>query len=298
MNIPVPTTQQRSDNRRTGPAPRYDFSSPAGEPALAAPDSVSWCVFKNPVALFIGGITAVILELAEPRVRTGVWEHSSFRSEPLARMQRTGMAAMVTVYGPRSTAQRMIEGITRLHSRVQGETPEGLPYRALQPELMNWVQVTASFGFLQAYHNFVRPLSDADRNRFYAESEPAARLYGATGAPTSEAAQEQLFRDTYPLLRKHPIVFEFLDILRATPALPGPLRLLQEPCIRAAIEILPGEVKTLLELPGDKPLSARQARWIRRAARLTERLPLPGHPALAASRRVGLPRTFLYRPSG
>jgi uncharacterized protein (DUF2236 family) len=60
---------------------------PAGEPALAAPDSVSWRVFKNPVSLFVGGVTAVILELAEPRVRTGVWEHSSFRARSAAAPQ-------------------------------------------------------------------------------------------------------------------------------------------------------------------------------------------------------------------
>ncbi len=275
--------------------PAFDFSAPRGEPALAAPDSVSWRVFKNPVALFVGGITAVLLELAEPRVRTGVWEHSSFRTEPLARMQRTGLAAMVTVYGARSGAEQMIAGITRLHSRVEGVTPEGLSYRALQPELMDWVQATASFGFLQAYHHFVHPLSAAERDRFYAESRPAAQLYGAPGAPMSEAQQVELFEATYPALRSHPIVFEFLDILRATRALPGPLRLLQEPCTRAAIEILPAPVKTLLDLPGNRVLTPAQARWVRRVGRIGERLPLPGHPGIAASRRMGLPRTFLFR---
>ncbi len=64
--------------------PRVDFTKPAGAPALFAPNSVSWRVMKNPVALFIGGIAAVILELAEPRVRTGVWEHTTFRSDPCA----------------------------------------------------------------------------------------------------------------------------------------------------------------------------------------------------------------------
>jgi uncharacterized protein (DUF2236 family) len=48
-----------------------DFSQPVGEAALVSPDSVSWRVFKNPLSLFIGGVTAVIIELAEPRVRTG-----------------------------------------------------------------------------------------------------------------------------------------------------------------------------------------------------------------------------------
>ena len=47
--------------------PSIDFSSPPGEPAFAEPHSVSWRVFKNPIALFIGGTAAVILELAEPR---------------------------------------------------------------------------------------------------------------------------------------------------------------------------------------------------------------------------------------
>ncbi len=69
--------------------PPVDFAAPAGAPALFAPDSVSWRVMKNPVALIVGGLAAVILELAEPRVRTGVWEHTSFRRDPETRMRRT-----------------------------------------------------------------------------------------------------------------------------------------------------------------------------------------------------------------
>ena len=87
---------------------QVDFTRPAGESALVSPDSVSWRVFKNPIALYVGGITAVLLELAEPRVRTGVWEHTTFRTDPIPRMERTGLAAMVTVYGARSEAERMI----------------------------------------------------------------------------------------------------------------------------------------------------------------------------------------------
>src|ERR1700729_4637142 len=113
--------------------PAVDFTQPKGEPALVAPDSVSWQIFKNPVALFIGGVAAVILELAEPSVRTGVWEHSSFRQDPMYRLQRTGLAAMVTVYGPRSVAEPMIAGVCRMHAAVQGETIAGMPYSAQDP---------------------------------------------------------------------------------------------------------------------------------------------------------------------
>ena len=86
--------------------PAIDFTQPKDEPALLAPDSVSWRIFKNPVALFVGGVAAVILELAEPAVRTGVWEHSSFRIDPVRRLQRTGLAAMVTVYGAEASQRR------------------------------------------------------------------------------------------------------------------------------------------------------------------------------------------------
>ena len=62
-----------------GSAP-VDFSRPSGEEALARADSISWQVFKNPVALFVGGVAAVILELAEPR-----WVRLSGSIPPFAR---------------------------------------------------------------------------------------------------------------------------------------------------------------------------------------------------------------------
>ena len=92
-----------------------DFTQPAGERALVPSDSVSWQIFKNPVALFVGGVTAVILELADPAVRTGVWHHSSFRQDPVHRLRRTGLAAMITVYGGESEARAMIANVVRVH---------------------------------------------------------------------------------------------------------------------------------------------------------------------------------------
>jgi uncharacterized protein (DUF2236 family) len=142
-----------------------DFLRPAGEAAFVSPDSVSWRVFKNPLSLFIGGVTAVIMELAEPRVRTGIWEHTTFRLDPIRRLRRTGLAAMVTIYGARSTAEPMIARIRRMHEMVAGTTASGEAYRANDSELLNWVQGTAAYGFLQAYHMYVQPLSSSERDR-------------------------------------------------------------------------------------------------------------------------------------
>ncbi|MBK6740805.1 MAG: DUF2236 domain-containing protein [Haliea sp.] len=275
--------------------PEVDFLQPAGEPALAGPDSVSWRVFKNLVALYIGGIAAVLLELAEPRVRSGVWDHTTFRTDPLTRMQRTGIAAMVTVYGARSVAQQMIRGITKMHARVQGETPDGRSYRALEPELMNWVQVTASYGFLQAYHQFVTPLSAADRDRFYADAQAGAKLYGAPGAPANEAQQQALFAHMLPQLEASDIVFEFLDIMRRTGGLPPLMRPLQPLFLRAAISILPEPVRVRLNLDKGYRLAGWERLLVRGAGALSDRIVLRSAPPAQACLRLGLPADYLYK---
>jgi len=276
-------------------APAVDFTEPRGEAALLGADSVSWRVFKNPVALFIGGITAVLLELAEPRVRSGVWDHTTFRTDPLGRMRRTSLAAMVTVYGARSVAERMIAGITRMHARIAGTTPAGTAYRALEPELMDWVQATASFGFLQAYHHFVTPLPREARDRFYAEARPSAALYGAPGAPADEAAQQELFDAMLPCLEPHPIVQEFLDIMRATGGLPPWLRPLKRPMIRAAITLLPAPVIERLGLEAEARLSLFERWLIAFAGRRLDRLCLRDAPPAQSCVRLGLPADYLYR---
>jgi uncharacterized protein (DUF2236 family) len=85
--------------------------------------------------------------------------HTHFRSDPLRRLRRTGLAAMVTVYGARSVAEPMIARVRQIHDMVAGTTLSGEPYRANDPELLNWVYATAAYGFVQAYHTYVEPLS-------------------------------------------------------------------------------------------------------------------------------------------
>jgi uncharacterized protein (DUF2236 family) len=276
-------------------APRFDFSQPAGEPALVGPDSVSWRVFKNPVALFTGGVAAVILELAEPAVRTGVWEHSSFRTDPVTRLQRTGLAAMMTVYGPRRAAEQMIAGVVRRHATVAGETPGGEAYHANDPRLLAWVQATAVFGFAAAYSRFVAPLSDAELSQLFAEGTAAARLYGAHDAPVSLAAWQDLLERMRDRLEPSPIVFEFLHIMRHAPALPLPLRPLQRLMVRGAVELVPAWLRQRLGLGPRHGLGRAGALVLRRAGALADRIPLRSGAAAQASVRLGLPADYLYR---
>ena len=271
-----------------------DFTAPKGANALFAPTSLHWQVFKNPVVLGVGGIAAVLLELAEPRVRHGVWDHSSFRTKPFERMKRTGTAAMITVYAPRETAKAVIERVSRMHARVSGITPCGKPYRANDPELLSWVQVTASYGFVEAYTRLVGGFGDAGRSAYYGESSASSAHYGAAEAPRSLTDQQAMFERFTPLLEPSDILQEFMSLTKK--ALPGPGRFTGL-FVRAAVDLLPEQLIERLDLQEHRS-SERSWKMVKRLARLAERRAIPGTPAVQACKRMGLPGSWLYRKQG
>jgi uncharacterized protein (DUF2236 family) len=278
--------------------PSIDFATPAGEPALFEPGSVTWQVCKNPVTVAIGGIAAVLLELAEPRVRAGVWTHTRFRHEPLQRLQRTGLATMVTVFGARSTAQSMIAAVVARHRRVQGITPEGERYEASDPALLDWVQATAAFGFAEAWHAHVRPLALSERDRYHAEGGEAASLYGAPGAPADVAAWAELLHRTRPRLEASPVIDEFLDILQRAPLLPAALRPVQRLLVRAAVALLAQPLREQIGLHHVPRLGAWERATVDRLARVADGLRLPSSPPVLACRRLGLDERRVFGHGG
>ena len=275
---------------------RVDFSTPVGEAALIPAQSVSWRVFKNPVTMFIGGVAAVILELAEPRVRTGVWEHSRFRRDPVGRLQRTGAAAMLTVYGARSIAIPMIERVARMHAAISGVTPCGMAFTAADPALLTWVHATASYGFVAAYSEYARSLAEREIDAFFEEAVPAAHLYGAVDVPRSMREVESLFLSMRSCLRRSAILLEFLDLLRAAPVLPRPLAWVQGLLIRAALDIVPPWARERLALDGRHGLQMLERSVVKSIAGLADRIVLPGSVPAQSCVRLGLPVTYLYRP--
>lgn len=277
------------------PAYRIDFREPPGEPSLVPPDSPQWRVFRNPIALGIGGVAAVLLEFADARIRSGVWDHSTYKADPIGRSRRTGMAALVGVFGPESAARRLIGGVNRMHRKVSGETPAGESYRALDPELLDWVSATAVWGFLEAYRRFVRPLSAADVARYYADGAPVARLYGVVNPLESDAQFTAMLRELLPRFEPHPICHEFLAIIqsgKAAPAVPKPLH---RALGRAAVSLLPGDVRDRLELGREFDLGRADKLALALAGRLADRLRAPASPAWQAAQRLGLPGNFSWQ---
>lgn len=274
---------------------KIDYANPPGEPAYLAPDSMHWRVYKNPIALAVGGVAAVLLEFADARIRSGVWDHSTYKADPMGRSKRTGIAAMVGVYGPQAAARRVIQGVTNMHTRVVGETPKGEAYKALDVELLDWVSATAGYGFLNAYDRFVAPLSEAEKTRFYEEAHPIARLYGVKYSPSSQADFLAMMDKLAPRFEPHPIVGEFLDIIQSGQAAPNAPKFLHKALARASVSLLPSIVREKLALGSEYDLTTFDRLALKAAGALAERIPVKGSPPSQASVRLGLPFDFLYR---
>jgi uncharacterized protein (DUF2236 family) len=212
----------------------------------------------------------------------------------MRRLQRTGLAAMVTVYGARSIAEPMIARVVQMHSKVVGETPCGTPYSANDVRLLSWVQATAAFGFAEAYSRYVRPLKREEFDALYREGAPASKLYGAIEIPMSSAELQALFGSMQGRLRPSSIIFEFLHIMRTTPGFPNALCWMQEMLVRAAVEIIPEWIRECLGLTRQHGLGPTE-RWIvRLTGSLADRVILSASPAAQSCVRLGLPRTHLY----
>jgi len=145
-------------------------------------------VSGEPVLLFGGG-RALLLEIAHPLVAAGVAEHSSFRTDPFGRLQRTLEAMSAIVFRDRAAALAAARGVERAHQRVAGSLAEaagrfgaGTPYSGRDPELMLWVWATLVETALAVYERFVETLDAGARAAYYADHRRVVRVLGVPDA--------------------------------------------------------------------------------------------------------------------
>lgn len=286
----------KSRPKKSGRGIRIDFAAPKGDPGLIGPGSISWKVSANPIALAVGGITAVILELAEPRVRAGVWDHSTFKVDPINRMKNTGLAAMTVTYGPTKAAEMMFARVTRMHERVGGLTHEGVPYQAMDDDLLTWVHVTAAWGFLNAYIRYVEPdMSRADQDRYYKEGEIIGKGFGAKWVPTSADEVDAYMAKMTSLLYANDTIDAFLKLTAETPVYGKWAQGVQRLIVQAAIDLVPDDVRKLLRLESRPAKSIRgRVRTLARLAGFAMRF--VNGPQQQACKRVGV-STAVLRPA-
>ncbi len=201
-----------------------------------APGSVIRRVGNTPVTPFLGGGTAVLLQIAHPLVAAGVADHSTYDADLWRRLIGTLRTLYLITFGTKAEAERAGEVVQAVHARVRGVTrtplgpfPAGTPYSAEDPDLMMWVHATLVHASLEAYQRFERRLSPREQESYYRDMATVARLMGTPEAviPPSLAA----FRDYFAAMVAGPELTvtaparEIARVILRAP-LPVPVRLL------------------------------------------------------------------------
>jgi uncharacterized protein (DUF2236 family) len=148
------------------------------DPGLFGPHSASWRVDREAL-LLAGGTCALLMQLAHPAVAAGVAQHSNFRGDPFGRLRRTLTASYAVVFGSRPRAERAIRRINAIHATVSGRVPDtGVPYRAVDPDLLLWVHATLVDTALQVYERYVAPLAPVAAEAYHGEARGIAIRLG------------------------------------------------------------------------------------------------------------------------
>ena len=135
----------------------------------------------------LGGLPAVLLQVAHPMIAQGVSDYSRFQDDPLARLIATLDATLVMTFGDTDQVAQKVHRVRRRHQAVHGELAEmhgewgqGESYSALDADLCLWVYATGVEVALDTYGAFCAPLSQPARARYYEDGKPLADVMGVT----------------------------------------------------------------------------------------------------------------------
>ena len=207
------------------------------------PGSMMWRINREAVLLGAGP-AALLLQVAHPLIAEGVAHHSSFESDPWRRLHGTIRTTMDLVFGDGAAAQRAVKRLNSVHAGVRGDVIDNearrvaWAYRALDPQLLLWVQATLIVTSVAAYQRWVAPLSNEEVERFWQEARAVGVRLGIPMSvspatwPALEAYWQRMLADDGPV--------------HVTPTARRLARLI----VRPPLPFTPGPLVDLAALPG------------------------------------------------
>src|SRR5437588_5248033 len=173
------TALQPAPDEAPRPRQAATVMPPPGEwhALVPRPGSITWRRASDARLLIAAGY-ALLLQVSHPTVGAGVSEHSEFRRDPWGRLLRTLDYTYTMVYGGPAAAGEMGRRIRSMHARIRGRRPDGRRYNALEAEPYAWVHATLAQAIVSAHERFARPLSPAERARFWREWRAMGRMLG------------------------------------------------------------------------------------------------------------------------
>lgn len=208
---------ERAAGRHDDPAV---YGGPPGDPGLTGPGSMSWEINSDIAAVSVAGLPAIVLEILHPSVVAGVQDVSTYREDPFQRARATLGYVLATTFGNTEAATRLIERVKHIHSFVNGTRPDGVPYRALDPELIAWVHTAIPWMILRAYEATNRALTRNEKDRYLFEQAVIGRMGGADRVPETAAELDDYVESMRPRLSVNAQTREFIDFLMTAPFFP------------------------------------------------------------------------------
>lgn len=276
-----------------------DYDTPAGDPGLFGPASVTWRVHADFPGMLAGGLCALMLQTLHPRALAGVWDHSDFRSDLIGRLRRTTAFVAGTTYAGKAEAERLIARVASIHARVRGTTADGVPYAADEPDLLTWVHITEAYAFLRGFHAYAGMRAPAwIDDRYYDESRRVAEALGARDVPKTAADVDTRFARLRPELRCDARSHDVLDVLRRV-SLPMPgAGVPRDVFLGAGAALLPDWAEALLGITPAQRLRHRACARVLKSMAPLVRMALPDGVAPRACRRVGAEPAIVRRWHG
>ena len=212
-------------------------------------------------SMFVGGLRALLLQSLHPLAMAGVAGHSDYRGDPWGRLQRTSTFLAVTTFGPADDAQRAVDQVRGIHRRVRGIAPDGRPYAASDPHLLEWVHIAEVDSFLLAHQRYgAKPLDQQGRDGYVADTARVASALGVLDPPRTEQELRQRLADYRPELTGTAAAREAARFLLLTPPLPLLARPPYAVLSSASVAMLPAWARLPLRLPYLPPLEATAVR--------------------------------------
>ena len=217
-------------------------------------------------SMFVGGLRALLLQSLHPLAMAGVAEHSDYRGDPWGRLQRTSTFLAVTTFGPADDAQRAVDKVRGIHQRVHGTAPDGRPYRASDPHLLEWVHVAEVDSFLLAHRLYgADPLDQNGRDGYVADTAQVATALGVVDPPVTENELRERIQAFRPELSSTAAARDAARYLLLTPPLPIAARAPYGLLAAASVSMLPSWARMPLRLPYFPPMEATVIRMTGRA---------------------------------
>jgi len=244
---------------------------PAHHEVIFAAGGERWFAEDRPIrrvhgdsSMFVGGISALLLQSLHPLAMAAVAGHSGYKSDPWGRLQRTSYFLAVTAFGRTADARETIARVRSIHSRVTGVAPDGRPYAASDPHLLTWVHIAEADSFLRAHTQFgAEPLDQAGRDGYVADMARIGAELGVPDPPMTERELTERITAYRPELASTAEARAAARFLLLNPPLPVIARPPYGLLAAAAVSLLPAWARGPLRLP--RRLSAAEAALIRPA---------------------------------